>query len=394
MEERERQALLAAIDPEMIVQLTQDLVAIPSPNPPGEEKGVAAYLARLLEQMGLRTDVQEVAPDRPNVLGTWDSGQPGPTVLLNGHTDVVPTGDGWSVDPYGGHIADGRLYGRGSTDMKGGLSCMIGALAAIQSSGLDPVGKVVVAAVVGEETDQAGIRALVAEGIEADCAIIAEPTELRPVIAHQGDLHYRITTIGKAAHSSMPHMGVNAIENMCKVIAGLREVAQSLSSREHPLLGHPNLSVGTIEGGLDTCIVPDRCTIMVDRRINPDERIELADQEIENMVKHLRECDPDMKVEVSRTVTAAAMEMSPDEKVALSVRKATEIITGKDPGFHGLPGTCDANYLVNEAGIPTVIFGPGTGAAAHRPDEYVEIEKLVQASKILALAVFDLLGNG
>jgi succinyl-diaminopimelate desuccinylase len=189
----------------------------------------------------------------------------------------------------------------------------------------------------------------------------------------------------------MPHAGVNAIYHMCQVVAGLREVADSLESREHPLLGHPNLSVGTIEGGLDTCIVPDRCTITVDRRINPDEEIAVVDHEIEEMVNRLCTGDPQMKVEVSRTVTAAAMEMSSDEKVALSVRRAAQIITGRDPGFHGLPGTCDANYLVNDAGIPTVIFGPGTGAAAHRPDEYVEIENLVRAAEILALAVFDLL---
>ena len=166
----------------------------------------------------------------------------------------------------------------------------------------------------------------------------------------------------------MPHMGVNAIYKMCEVIAGLREIAESLAEREHPLLGHPNLSVGRIEGGLDTCIVPDRCTITVDRRTNPDERPDEADREIEDVVERVRDADPDMKTKVSRIVAAAAMEMSPNEKVALSVRRATEIITGSDPGFHGLPGTCDANYLVNDAEIPTVIFGPGTGAAAHRPD--------------------------
>ncbi len=391
MVDKERQALLASVDSDSIVRLTQDLVAIASPNPPGEEKQVAEYLANLLEGMGLQTELQEAAPDRPNVLGIWDSGEPGPTVLLNGHTDVVPTGDGWSVDPYGGHISEGRLYGRGATDMKGGIASMIGALAAIQNCGIEPSGRVIVTAVVGEETDQLGTRALVEAGIEADCAIIPEPTELRPIIAHQGTLQYRITTIGKAAHSSMPHAGVNAIYHMCQVVAGLREVADSLESREHPLLGHPNLSVGTIEGGLDTCIVPDRCTITVDRRINPDEEMALVDHEIEEMVNHLCAGDPQMKVEVSRTVTAAAMQMSSDEKVALSVRRAAQIITGRDPGFHGLPGTCDANYLVNEAGIPTVIFGPGTGAAAHRPDEYVEIENLVRAAQILALAVFDLL---
>jgi succinyl-diaminopimelate desuccinylase len=392
--ERERQALLASVDSGSIVKLTQDLVAIASPNPPGEEKQVAAYLASLLEEMGLETELQEVAPNRPNVLGIWDTGKPGPTVLLNGHTDVVPTGDGWSVDPHGGRISQGRLYGRGATDMKGGIASMIGALAAIQKCGVECSGRVIIAAVVGEETDQLGTRALVEAGIKADCAIIPEPTELRPVIAHQGTLQYRISTVGKAAHSSMPHMGVNAIYDMCRVVAGLRQVAESLESRKHALLGHPNLSVGTIEGGLDTCIVPDRCTITVDRRINPDEEMELVDQEIEDMVSRLCAGNPQMQVDVSRIVTAEAMQMSPDENVALSVRRAAEVITGRDPGFHGLPGTCDANYLVNEAGIPTVIFGPGIGAAAHRPDEYVEIKSLVRASQILAVAVFDLLHEG
>jgi acetylornithine deacetylase/succinyl-diaminopimelate desuccinylase family protein len=386
-----REVLLEAVEREEILKLTQELVAIPSPNPPGKEKDVALYLTDLFREMGLKVEMKEVCPDRPNVIAVWDSGRAGPTVMLNGHMDVVPPGDGWTVEPYSGKIVDGRLYGRGSTDMKGGVAAMIMALKAVRDSGLEVTGRVILAAVVGEEVDQAGIRKLVEDGIEADCAIITEPTNLKPVIAHQGDLHYRITTIGKAAHSSMPHLGVNAIEKMCMVIKGLHDVKEGLVEKSHPLLGQPTLSVGTIEGGLDTCVVPSGCTITVDRRVNPGEPIKEADRELEEMLDRLRGSDPQLRVELSRFLTAPAMEMSPRENVALSIRRATEAVTGKDPGFHGLPGTCDANYLVNVAGIPTVIFGPGPGSVAHQPDEYVEIEKLVETTQILALALFDLL---
>ena len=393
MKEREREALLGAVEREDILKLTQELVAIPSPNPPGKEKEVALYLADLFREMGLKVEMKEVYPDRPNVIAVWDSGRPGPTVILNGHMDVIPPGDGWTMEPYSGKIVDGRLYGRGSTDMKGGLAVMIMALKTVMSSGLEVEGRVMVTAVIGEEADQAGTRRLVEEGIEADYAIITEPTELKPVIAHKGNLYYRITTVGKAAHGSVPHLGVNAIEKMCTVIRGLHEVGEGLTKkRSHPLLGHPTLSVGTIQGGLETCVVPSRCTITVDRRVIPGEPVEEADEELEELLDRLRGSDPQLHVELSRFLTAPAMEISPQEKVVISVRRAIEAVTGKDPGFHGLSGTCDANYLVNVAGIPTVIFGPGSVSLAHQPDEYVEIEELVEATQILALALFDLLG--
>jgi acetylornithine deacetylase/succinyl-diaminopimelate desuccinylase-like protein len=275
--------------------------------------------------------------------------------------------------------------------MKGGLAAMIMAVKALKASGLEVGGKVLLTAVVGEEADQAGTRSLVEEGIAADCAIITEPTDLKPVIAHKGDLYYRLTTIGRAAHSSMPHLGVNAIEKMYTVISALDEIRAGLTEKSHPLLGHPTLSVGTIEGGLDTCVVPSRCTITVDRRVIPGEPIAEADRELEELLGRLRAGDPQLQVELSRFMTAPAMEISPEEQVAATVRQAIEAVTGRDPGFHGLAGTCDANYLVNVARIPTVIFGPGSVSLAHQPDEYVEISELVQATQILALALADLL---
>jgi acetylornithine deacetylase len=342
--------------------------------------------------MGAEVEVWDVHPGRPDLVATFQGEGGGPCLAFNGHTDVVPPGDGWTVEPYGGEVQGGRVYGRGATDMKGGIVAMITAMDAVRKAGVPLKGTLKIAAVADEEETQSGTRVLVERGFQADFGIVGEPTELVPVIAHKGDFYFDITTVGKAFHGSMPDKGINAIRKMVKVIDAIDELAEQMKDRVHPVVGAPTINVGTIHGGTLTCIVPDRCTIKVDRRVTPSEEKDEVIREIQDLLERLRREDPDFSADVEMPVLAMPMEIEADEPIVKALRRATEQVTGKDPGVDGWSATCDANYLVNDANIPTVIFGPGSIAGqAHKTDEYIEIDELMLGTRIYALTLLDLL---
>ena len=382
------------IDASELLRLAQSLIRIPSVNPPGDEAAVATYLAEYLRQAGLTVEVTEVQRGRPNLLATLEFGE-GPTVLLNGHTDVVVPGEGWLADPFAGNVNDGKLFGRGAADMKGPLAAMIEAMLALKRSGLVHRGRLILTAVMGEEYGGLGTKDLVRRGIRADHAIVGEPSELRPVIAHKGTIRFEIVVEGKAAHGSVPEAGLNAIYKMMDVVAELRSLHTRLSANRHPLVGSPTLNVGTIAGGLGTCIVPDRCAITIDRRVVPGEPVENVGRELEAILGRLRARDPELRATLTLQNIAPAMEISADQPVVHAIRRATAAVTGKDPGAHGWTATADSNLLVNELGIPTVIFGPGSiFGVAHQPNEYVAVAELDAAASIYALTLRDLLQDG
>jgi acetylornithine deacetylase/succinyl-diaminopimelate desuccinylase family protein len=389
-------AVLAYVDEAELVALAQDLIRIPSVNPPGDERAVAKFLGGYLEELGLEVAVRDlvVHPGRPNVIATWDTGRPGPTVLLNGHLDVVPPGDGWTVDPFAGEIRDGFLYGRGACDMKGPIAAMITGIRALKSSGVPLTGKIICTGVAGEEEDQSGTRELVDGGLRADCAICAEPTGLVPVIAHKGDFYFDITTVGKSAHGSVPHLGVNAIVKMVPVIQAVLELGERLQARSHPLCGHPTISIGLVRGGTITCAVAERCTLSLDRRVIPGEKPTDVVAEVQGLLDCIAAADPGFHAELAVPVMALPMEIAASESIVLALRRQTEALTGRDPGTQGWSATCDANILVNDAGIPTCIFGPGSlERAAHKPDEHIDIGELALSARIYALTLLDLLAR-
>jgi acetylornithine deacetylase/succinyl-diaminopimelate desuccinylase family protein len=374
-----------------MLSLAQRLIRIPSVNPPGDEAVVVAYLAEYLERAGLAVTVTEVQPGRPNLLATLEFGA-GPTVLLNGHTDVVVPGEGWRGDPFSGDVQDAKLYGRGAADMKGPLAAMIEAMLTLKRCSRVRRGRVVLAAVMGEEYGGLGTKDLVRQKMRADHAIVGEPSELRPVIAHKGTVRYEIVVEGKAAHGSVPEAGVNAIYKMADVVAALRSRHAQLAATRHPLVGSPTLNVGTITGGLGTCIVPDRCAVTIDRRVVPGEPVETVGRELEEILGALRARDPELCATLSLQNIAPAMEISAEQPVVRAIREATAAVTGTDPGVHGWTATADSNLLVNELGIPTVIFGPGSiFGVAHQPNEYVAVADLVAAARIYSLSLMRLL---
>lgn len=385
--------VLQHVNADRLIRLAQDMVRIPSDNPPGREGELARFLAGYLTRAGLRSELREVAPDRPNVVARLGETGLRPHLILNGHIDALPPGEGWTRDPYGGEIVSGRLYGRGATDMKGPVASLIAAVEAVKESGAKLRGSVTLTAVVDEEGTQEGTRRLVQEGVVGDFAIVAEPTEFLPVAAHKGDMYIEVVTHGREAHASTPQAGINAIDQMADIIVELRGLADRLRERTHPLVGSPTLSVGTIEGGMITPMVPGRCRITIDRRVLPNEIPVEAVYQVQEAVDRVRHRRPDVQANVRMVAFAPSMETDARNPLVSAAREATARMLGRDPGVHGWAATCDANLLVNEGKTPTIVFGPGSIAEqAHKPDESVAIEDLVTAAKIYALTIVSLVG--
>lgn len=356
-----------------------ELVRIPSAT--GHEEAVAEAFAGRCEAAGLEVEMQEVEPRRSNVIASWRVGR-GPRLLLTGHLDTVPVGEGWARDPFGAEVGGGRLYGRGACDMKGGLAAMLGAVVDMRARGAEPAGDVMLAAVVGEEEDSAGTRALIAQGVEADWAVLAEPTAMALVVANRGLMNYRLIVKGSSVHASSPELGRNAVTAAARLALELEALGDGLGTRRHHLFGPPNLTVGTIHGGTRPYVVPDRCEVEVDRRVNPGETREQVVAELQEAVARTRAQVPWLEVE---------LEAGPDY-LAFEIPEAHELVRSMVAAMAsaGLPrrisawrAASDAGFLVHTAGIPCVLFGPGDiEQGAHRPDEWIGLEDLEVAQRV------------
>jgi acetylornithine deacetylase/succinyl-diaminopimelate desuccinylase family protein len=360
-------------------EILERMIRIPSVT--GSEGALAEALAGWLGEAGLRVESQEVEPGRSNVIATWNVGRR-PRLMLTGHLDTVPVGDGWSRDPFGAEVADGRLFGRGACDMKGGLAAAVAAVLDLRARGLEPAGDVVLAAVVGEEEDSAGTRALVARGMEADRGVLCEPTGLQLVTGNRGLLNYRLVVRGASAHASSPSQGRNAVVAAARVVLELEALGTRLAGRPHPWFGPPSLTVGTIHGGTRPYVVPDRCEIEVDRRLNPDETRAEAVRQLQDAVERARRRLPWLEAELVDGPDYPGFEIPQEHELVRSMTAAC--------AQAGLPfrtsawgAASDAGFLVRGAGIPCVLFGPGQlEEAAHRPDEWVELDELEGARHV------------
>lgn len=372
------------IDRQEAVALLSDLVRIPSVNPrmgggPGEGE-LAHVLAGRLRAMGLVPTVTEVQPGRPNVVARLPGGGGGGHLLFEAHLDTVAPSDG-QVDPFTPRSEGDRLFGRGACDTKASIAAMLLALQSVLSR-RDLRSTISVAFTMGEEAGYEGARHLVASGFRADAAVVGEPTGLDVVVAHKGIARWRMTTLGRAAHSSNPPAGINAVVKMAGVIRGLEErLAPRLRQRSHPLLGSPTLSVGRIEGGLQVNVVPDRCRIEVDRRLLPGESWVNVRAELEAMLSTLAAEDPDLRVVIDEPFELGeSMEAPLEAAVVRAARQAVRRVDGDHPA-RGVPFGTDAACL-SGAGIPCVVLGPGHIQQAHTSQEYVELTQVMKAAAI------------
>jgi acetylornithine deacetylase/succinyl-diaminopimelate desuccinylase family protein len=383
-----------------LVSLLSDLIALPSVNPMGRpfsgpeflEYRVTDYLERLFRELRLPYERPTVEPKRDNILVRFDGRNNiehgGPLILFEVHQDTVPV-TGMTIEPWNPVQKDGRIYGRGSCDVKGGMSAMLGALARLAADEQPPSATVVLACTINEEHGFTGATALVDYWRrksallprQPDLAIVAEPTELNVVVAHKGVVRWRCNTHGRAAHSSSPQLGENAIFKMAPVLQSLqryqKEVVPGLAS--HPLCGTPTLSVGTITGGLSVNTVPDLCTIEIDRRLVPGEDPAVAYQDAKDFVAAQSpgsDAQHERPMITTRGLSDAANSALADRLQAVATRAGTECAK------IGVPYGTDASAL-SAAGVPCVVFGPGSIAQAHTADEWLEIEELHKASEIL-----------
>jgi len=366
------------------------MVSINSVNPAYGDGGTEANLAPLVEaffaSQGIETFRQEVFPGRFNVIARL-SGRTSRRVVLEAHMDTVSI-KGMSIPPFEPTVSDGRLYGRGSVDDKAGLAAMMHAVASLKADGITPPCEVWMAAVVDEEFSYRGVVKL-CEDLQADAAVVAEPTELRAVIASKGVLRLRIITDGLAAHSSKPKLGINAISHMSRLVLALEAMHQSLSVRQHPLLGPATLNVGVINGGVQVNFVPDLCAIEIDRRLLPGEKPVDVLLDIQELIENLQALHPGFsaRIEAPLLLVDEALETSADAVVVTTARKALRSMKLNDSPC-GVPFGSDASKL-SRVGIPTIVFGPGSIDQAHAADEYVEVAQVKQAMEFYRRFILD-----
>ncbi len=388
------------IDADGVVAFTQELVRIESVNDPGtgrSEAAAAELVAERMRSFGWAPVVEEVAPGRPNVICRIDGGRPGPTLMLEGHTDVVTPGDvaAWTHDPFGAEIIDGRMYGRGAADMKGGLAAILFAARAVEQAGPFP-GRIVIGALCDEEEMMLGVKHFVAaghcEGIDA--VISAEPEGGEICAVSKGAIRLRIDAVGKMAHGAMPDQGINplsALVRLATAIAGLQdELHERLGSYQH--LGPVWLTPTMIEGGSveQLNVIPAVAAMTVDVRTTPDvDHGELLER-VGELVAGAEEGS-------GARLTLTVIDDRPSTHTPLvspvcqALAAAHEAVTGQEPVYGGVPGSTDATILWRDGGLDSVVYGPGGKWIAHQVDEYVEIDDIVQSTEVFARAALHFL---
>lgn len=376
---------------EELEQLLSDLVSINSINPdlipgaPGEAE-IARYIAHWLEQRDLQVQFVESVSGRPNVVGIARGTGGGKTLLLNGHMDTV--GVAGMPDAHEPRIKDGRLYGRGSYDMKGGLAACMITVAAARKRPLR--GDVIFTAVVDEEYASVGTMDL-AGRFHADAAIVAEFTELRLILAHRGFVWFEVETLGKAAHGSRPDLGVDAIVSMGKVLTGMEKLDQNLRSNPtHPLLGSGSLHASLIHGGQELSSYPERCLLSLERRTLPGETPESVEAELLGLVQELRHSDPTFNAVVRRGIDRSPLETPEDADIVKAIRTSAVKVLNHPPQVAGVQFWTDAAVLAT-AGIPSVLYGP-SGSGAHAVEEWVDLSSVKACAEIYLATAMNFCG--
>ena len=363
--------------------LTAALVATDSRNPslaPGAagEAAVAQLLARVLTEWGFRVELVESSPGRPSVLATAGP-EGGASLILNGHLDTVGV-EGMVHAPYEPVVRHGRMYGRGSCDMKAGVAAMCAAAARAVKAGESP--RVIIAAVTDEEFASAGTRTLLARGLKGDAAIITEPTSLAIMPAHRGFAWITVQVGGRAAHGSRYDIGVDAIKGAAAILGALDQFeATTLTGRTHALLGHASLHASTIEGGIGWSTYPDHCTLKLERRTLPGERPADVLAEVEAMCARVVATAPGLSATATLELAQSPSDVATDAPVVQALTRAVAA-RAQAVRIEGMTAWTDAS-LFNDAGIPAICFGPGDIMLAHAAEEYVPVQEIDLATDIL-----------
>ena len=403
-----------------MVEFLQGLTRIATVNPPGDHYAVAAeFIGARLKAFGYA--VQYVtADDRPehtaqhprvNVIGCMDGAAAAPLLHFNGHFDVVPVGDGWTVDPFGALVRDGKLYGRGTCDQKAGIAASIFAIEAIRRAGVRLRGTVEQSGTVDEESGGfAGVACLARRGFihkdRTNFVIITEPSNVdRICIGHRGVYWFKVIQQGRIGHGSMPHLGVSAADHLADVIHEITHTLKPVLARrktempvEPPGSRYASINVNSIFGGqpeegAQTPCVIDRAGAIFDRRFLAEERIEDVQSEILELLDKLGSANPAASYSVEDLMVVHPSRTDAESELVEAVSSSIEAVLGRKPPLMASPGTYDQKHVMRIGQVNDCIaYGPGILDLAHQPDEYVLIEDLINSSKVMALSAIKLLG--
>jgi len=392
---------LAAVDmAEEVVRLTRDLVRIPSvfrphERPPGTESAVADYVAAYLVGLGAIVEREEPEPGRPVVIGTFDSGRSGRTLLFEAHSDTVTEGDpgAWQEDPFGREVRDGVIHGRGTIDMKGNLAAALTALRALMEGGHPSSGRIVFLSPCDEEDRMLGIKHFIAGGRakDLDGAIICEPEENHVCVTQKGALRLGLHFRGRMAHGAMPDAGINPIPHAVAAIAAVAriEAAERAGHGRHPTLGWPTLTPTIVQapavGEAQINVVPDSCFVAIDVRTIPGQDHHSLVDHVQAALEGLRADDPATDARLDVIEDRPWTETPADYPLVLAVAEAVRRETAQEPVFDGVPGTTDGTYL-HLAGVPIVTTGAGRRDLPHQANERVEVAELATTARIYRTA--------
>ncbi|MHA1244753.1 MAG: M20 family metallopeptidase [Candidatus Heimdallarchaeota archaeon] len=383
----EVEKVLEKIDVNLIKNLTASLVALDSQNPPGKCSHLASFLKEECQKLGFTTKIFPIDENRHNIMVYYGEGER--DIVLSGHLDTVPVGDlnQWKYPPLEVTEKDGKLWGRGTADMLGGVATLIAVMDAIKRSGHKLTHRLVFAGTADEEVGMHGAFHLQKQGVmdKADFLVITEATSLQVGIAEKGPYWIRLHVKGKAAHGSMPEVGINAIEGACLGITAIKEI---IPKTTHPLLGVSTVNVGIIQGGTKINVVPEDCSVDLDFRLVPGVDYKVLDGEIKDLLRDLTDkYDYKFSHEIIHTIPALSSdENEPMIKQLLAWSKSIARLPGKPIGLSY--GT-DAAALIPPKDIPFAIIGGGDPKIIHQANEYVELDELVNAAKIITAAILN-----
>ncbi len=418
------QAILQAVEElrDEAISFLQGLIRIPTVNPPGNAyPECARYIGERLRKLGYAVEYVELTPEevaelapygqgmpRANVVGRLPGVQPSPVLHFNGHMDVVPVGPGWSTDPFGGEVRDERIFGRGASDMKGGIAAQIYAVEAIRRAGLRLQGSIEQSGVVDEESTgnrNAGMGLLVERGYIAagrtDYVVITEPLNVDNVcLGHRGAIWGEITTFGRPSHGSTPERGVNAVEHMAGFIDEAARTLKPLLQQRlntQPVVpssaSAASLSFNTVDGGTNINSVPDRCTVAFDRRLVTHETLDEARRELWDILQRRVATVPGFDYTYTERYATVPTWVSEETELVRAFDAAIQQVLGRAPGHVCSPGTDDQRFVVHNAGIEQcIVYGPGEIVQTHNIDESLAIADFVASMQVMALAAASLLG--
>ena len=382
------------MDDRETLELLRDMVRAPShPGIARQEEGTVRALEAYLRRHAVPVELVEVREGRPNLVATLEGKAPGPRLVLCGHTDTVPPNAGAEADFFSARVADGRMFGRGTVDMKGALAAMAAALADIRDAGGLPSGRVTLAAVVDEEMESLGAEALILGGLEADGAIVGEPTGNRVALGHKGLEWLEVRFMGRAAHGSTPEAGVSAIGAAAHFVRLVEaELVPAFERRRDPVLGLPAINLGTIRGGQQPSMVADDCRVQLDRRWVTTETVEQVLGDLEELLAEVRAARPGLRTSLERmpggmaTMLHGPLVIDPAHPLVAAALGAFADVGQAAPAATVFPAWTDGALISREAGIPTLVWGPGELALAHSAEESVPVADIFLAARLYAAA--------